>query len=87
MAKLSAYGRTCVVTCYAENRVESSRYVVETRLMSDRKILEKVTIHRADGTKHNWGWKQRAKLIESATPESWVAWMQAKPNFVASTFC
>lgn len=90
MAKLSAGGRICMARCFAENCTNSwdgvpVRYVTETRLMSDRNILEKVTIHRGDGTKHNWGWKRRVPLSSSTLPASWVAWMQKRAGFVSST--
>lgn len=78
MAKLSAYGRTQVASAVKESDLtpEDEYSAVwrkhERRLMSDGKVLEKITVKWRDGRRHDWGWKQSGALKATATAESWA---------------
>lgn len=82
MAKLSAYGRTAVITAVKEETIDpcgehphEGQQRIELRLMSDGTILHNQTVVWADGRKHSYGWKQVAKLGFGESPagraESW----------------
>lgn len=81
MAKLSAKGRSEVARFTKEREVPDNELVTwrrkERALMSDGVVLEKLTVRFKPTTYrgaelHNYGWKVRGTLKDTATPASWA---------------
>lgn len=91
MAKLSARGRTELVRLQRfqnENAPLDDRGEVkplirtELVLMSDRKVLRKVTFIRLDGSRHDTGWKVIGKLKEEKSTQDFIAiYTEREPKF------
>ena len=90
MAKLKARGRVEIARFTKEANVPDDELVTwrktERALLSDRTILEKHTVRfkpsqYREAYLHNYGWKVRATLKDTATPESWIAAYTAKEGW------
>lgn len=58
MATLKANG----YEVFRLKKVTEDRTIYERSYRSNGKILRKITVHRLDGTSHNWGWTVKGKM-------------------------